>query len=119
MILVSQKAIEACWREYYGTEKPDKPDTGPEKRLQAKCLEYCKEHGFLVWHDWSRKKNQPGWPDLMVFLPEGKVRLIELKSGGRKLRKEQQEISRHMLFLGHRIYVARSFKRFLEVMKDV
>lgn len=120
MIRTSQKDIEDRWRKHYGVgEDPglEIPDVGPERRLQAKCLQYCQDKTYKVWHDWSRKKNQPGWPDLMIFMPEGRVRLVELKSAGRKLRKEQQEVSRHLLFLGHRVHIVRSFKRFLEVME--
>jgi len=117
-IRMTQDEVEAYMSRFAAPEDPclEIPDEGPEKRLQAKCLQYCQDQGYKAWHDWSRKKNKAGFPDLMIFMPEGRVRLVELKSAGRKLRKEQQEVSRHLLFLGHRVYVVRSFKRFLEVM---
>ena len=95
----------------------DEPDPGPESKLQAKCLVYCKERGYPVWHDWSRKKNQPGFPDLIIFLPEGRVTLIELKAGTAKLRMEQEALHRQMLYLGHEIHVVRSFGKFLEILR--
>ena len=98
-------------------EAEDNPDPGPESRLQAKCLKYCREHGWPCFHDWSRKKNKAGWPDLFCFLPEGRVVLIELKAGNRKLRKEQELLKINLSYLGHGIKVCRSYKRFLEIMK--
>ena len=95
------------------------PDAGKEAKLQAKCLKYCREHGYPVFHDWSKKRNQPGWPDLFCFLPEGRVILIELKAAGGKLRKEQQALKINLSYLGHGIHVVKSYKRFLEIMKGI
>ena len=92
-------------------------DAGPESRLQAKCLKYCRDHGWPCLHDRSKKKNEPGWPDLFIFMPEGRVQLIELKAGGGKLRKEQQALKINLSYLGHGVKVVKSYKRFLEVMK--
>lgn len=94
----------------------DVPDPGPESRLQARCLRYCEERGWPVWHDYSRKKNRAGWPDLIIFQPEGKVILIELKASGGKLRKEQRELKLQLNWLGHTVHVVRSFRRFVEVV---
>jgi len=98
---------------------PDKdlPDPGPESKLQAKCLKYCKEKGYPVWHDWSRKANVAGFPDLMIFLPEARFVLIELKAASGRLRKEQQALHRNLMFLGHIVHVVRSYKRFIEIME--
>ena len=103
--------------EPFPEDDPEVPDTGPEKALQAKCLHYCQDHGYPVYHDWSRKRNQRGWMDLFIFLPEGRVELIELKGASGKLRTEQQQLHRNLMFLGHRVHVVKSFKRFLEIMK--
>jgi len=98
-------------------QNPDKPDPGPESRLQAKCLKYCREHGYPVFHDYSKKANAAGWPDLFIYLPEGRHVLIELKAGNRKLRKEQEALKINLSYLGHGVEVCRSYKRFLEIMK--
>ena len=90
-------------------------DPGPESHLQARCLRYCREHGWPVYHDWSRKKNPAGWPDLFVFLPDGRVVLVELKAASGKLRTEQRQLKQVLAWLGHTIHVVRSFKRFVEV----
>jgi hypothetical protein len=94
----------------------DVPDAGPESRLQARCIRYCKERGWPVWHDRSQKTNEPGWPDLVIFKPEGEVKLIELKAAAGKLRREQEFMKRQFMFLGHEIEVVRSFKKFCEVV---
>ncbi len=97
--------------------RDETPDLGPESGLQTKCLGYCKDHGYLVWHDWSRKKNKAGWPDLICFLPKSRLVLVELKAAGRKLRLEQQALKRQLMYLGFEIYVVRSFWRFVEVIQ--
>jgi hypothetical protein len=96
----------------------DTPDPGPESRLLSKCLEYCKERGYPAFHDRSRGKNQPGWPDLLVFLPRGKVILIELKSAKGIFRKEQEALARQFMYLKHRWFKVRSFTKFLEIMEE-
>ena len=95
----------------------DVPDPGLESSLQDRCLKYCEERGWPVWHDWSKKRNTPGWPDLFVFKPEGELVLIELKAGTRQLRKEQDELRRQLMFLGHVVHIVRSRKRFIEVLE--
>jgi len=98
---------------------PEIPDPGPEARLQSRCERYCREQGWPCFHDRSKKKNKPGFPDLFVFLPGGTMALIELKAAGGRLRTEQQALRRQMMYLGHTVHVVRSYKRFLDVlMKD-
>ncbi len=94
-------------------------DPGLENDLQRKCLRYCEEKGWPAWHDWSRKKNQPGWPDLIIFQPEGRISLIELKSSSGKLQKEQKELRLILNWLKHTVHVVRSYKRFLEIVGGV
>ena len=95
----------------------DKPDPGPEKVLQAKCIKFCDACGWLVFHDWSKKSNTRGWPDLIIFMANGRVELIELKSAGGKLRSEQQALHRQLMFLGHSVHIVKSYKRFIQIMK--
>lgn len=104
-------------RRVFVDEVNQTPDEGPESQLQKKIMEHCRKHGWPVFHDRSRRRNQPGWPDLFMFLPEGGVVLMELKAGNKKLRKEQKELRRVLNWLGHNVYIVRSFKRFLEVVE--
>ena len=96
---------------------PETPDEGPESRLQAKCIAYCKGKGWLVWHDYSRGKNEAGWPDLSIYLPGGRHILIELKAGEKGLRKEQQDLKKHLGYHGHKVHEVRSYVKFLEVVR--
>ena len=73
-------------------------------------------HGFPVFHDWSKKKNQPGWPDLFIFT-ENRVVLVELKAADGKLRKEQRDLKQNLSWLGHTVYVVRSYAGFIRVME--
>ena len=97
----------------------NKPDDGPESRLQSKIMRYCREHGFPYFHDRSRKKNQPGWPDLIIIMPKSQVLFIELKAAGGKLRTEQEALKRQFHYLGHNIEVVRSYKQFLVFIEAV
>ncbi len=54
----------------------------------------------------------------MILLPGGRVLLMELKAGKKGLRPEQQALRRQSSYLGHVIHVIRSYKRFLEVVKE-
>jgi len=48
---------------------PELSTPGPEKALQQKVQDYCKENGWPCFHDRSKKVNTPGWPDCFIFLP--------------------------------------------------
>lgn len=91
------------------------PDQGLESKLQANCMKYCRDHGFPVFHDRSKKKNQPGWPDLFVFA-ENRVVMVELKAADGKLRKEQKHLRQVLSWLGHPVHVCRSYVGFVRVM---
>jgi hypothetical protein len=96
----------------------DVPDEGLESGLLSKCLIYCKERGYPIFHDRSRGKNQAGWPDLQIYLPGGKAILVELKSAKGSLRKEQEQLARQFMYLKHRYYKVRSYSRFLKIMEE-
>jgi len=99
------------------TDKQDAPDPGPESRLQRKIEAWCREHGYPCFHDRSRGKNAPGWPDLTIVM-RNRVVFIELKSAKGVLRKEQKQKRLEFYHLGHSIHVVKSFKRFLEIVND-
>ena len=92
------------------------PDEGLENDLQSKVIAHCKKNGWPCFHDRSFKKNEPGWPDNFIFLENGKVLLIELKSSSGTLRKEQIALRLVMGWLGHEIHVAKSFKAVLAII---
>jgi len=95
----------------------DIPDPGLESKLQGRVEDYCKANGWPCWHDRSRGVNEPGWPDCHIYLPKGKVVLIELKSSSGKFRKEQYALRRELGWNDHIVYIARSFKRVVEIIE--
>jgi phage terminase large subunit-like protein len=97
-------------------EDADKPDSGRESRLQAKCEKWLRDHGYYYVHDRSRKKNVAGIPDLICFLPEGRVVVVELKAKEGKPSKEQIHTLRMLKYHKHEVYVVRSYKKFLEIV---
>lgn len=100
-------------------EDDHEADPGPERVLQSKILEWCRQRGYPVFHDNSRKKNVRGWPDLTIVMEDGMVLFVELKSADGKLRKEQQHQKQVFLWLKHEIHVVRSFKYFLEIVNNI
>ncbi len=88
----------------------------PERALQAVIETWCEQSGFPFFHDRSRGKNEPGFPDLVIALLGGRTLWIELKSKGGKMRKEQEQWRLRLMHLGHEHHVIRNFKRFLEVV---
>ena len=99
------------------TKSKDRPDYGKESVLQAKIAKWAKERGFPCFHDYSKRKNMRGWPDLTICMPDGVVLFIELKASKGRMSKEQKHLQQILLYLGHNYYEIRSYKRFLEVVK--
>lgn len=60
-----------------------------------------------------------GVPDRLVFLPNGKFGLVEVKALGEKVRKLQ--VSRHRLFerLGFKVYVIDRIEMIGEVLDEI
>ncbi len=96
-------------------------DEGPESLLQGKIVKYCKDHGYPCLSFRQSRKAEgflvPGWPDLTICLPKGTVLFLELKSKKGNLSKEQKEISRLMLYLGHPWRKVTSYKQFLLILQ--
>jgi len=97
-------------------QDPDNPDPGLESDLQRNCTDFLDVRGYPWFHDYSRKKNRPGWSDLFVFMPMRTIVLVELKSESGTFRKEQKELRLVLHHLGHPVYPARSMKRFREII---
>ena len=100
-----------------GSTLPEgKADSGKESKLQSKIIKWANDKGYPVFHDRSRKKNIPGWPDITLCLPKGITLFLELKSAKGVLRKEQSEIRAQMIYLKHYHYVVKSYKQFQEII---
>ncbi len=92
------------------------PDPDPESNLQEKIEKYCREHGFPFFHDRSRKKNAPGFPDLVIALKGGRTLWLELKSKGGVMSKEQKEWRLQLLALGHEHHIVKSYRGFMQII---
>jgi hypothetical protein len=101
------------------TQLAGEADSGRESKLQSKAIKWANDKGYPVFHDRSRKKNIPGWPDLTICLPKGITLFLELKSAKGVLRKEQAEIRQQMMYLGHHYFIVKSFKQFLLIVTEL
>lgn len=110
-------AKSAKWRGGDSLNDTEQPDSGKEARLQLKCERWLRDHGYPYVHDRSRKKNRRGIPDLICFLPEGRVVVVELKAKDGRLSFEQTQTLRMLKYLKHEVHEVRSFKRFLQIME--
>lgn len=111
--------LQACMMRFDKPTTEHEADPGPESVLQKKVMEWCRQRGYPVFHDNSRKKNLAGWPDLTIIMEDRRVLFVELKAEGGKLRKEQRHLKQIFSWLKHEIHVVRSFKKFLEVVGSV
>ena len=58
-----------------------------------------------------------GWPDLTLFLPCGKVVMIEFKAPTGAIRPAQTAMHGSLLSLGHPVYIVRSVAEFMAIWK--
>ena len=96
------------------------PDEGPESRLQAKIVAWCKEWGrpCLSFRQSRQARGflTPGWPDVTIVMPGGRTLFLELKAKGGRLSEEQKILRLQLMALGHQWHEIRSYRRFLEVV---
>ena len=76
-----------------------------ESKLQKKALRLCRKAGFLCYK--VHAEAAVGFPDLMVFRPDGECFLIEVKNpdGGGRLSKMQTARINELLEQKVRVYV--------------
>ena len=104
-------------RPHEGEEQADRE---PEARLQELCEQYLDARGITYLHipaaayQGRAAHALAGWPDLMIFQPDGfynSVLCVELKSKRGKVRTAQARKARHI-----EMYVVRSFDYFQKVV---
>lgn len=102
-----------------GFDNPrDSFDHAPESDLQRKCEDLCTERGLPFFHDRSRGKNRPGFPDLVIALPGGRTAWCELKKPKTgRLTDDQKRWRLMLLHLGHEWYEVRSFRQFCGIVE--
>lgn len=95
-------------------------DMGAEATLQKKIVAHAKGKGWPCLSFRQSKKArgylEPGWPDLTLCLPEGRVIFIELKSKTGVWGGKQRLIFNMLRHLEHEIYIVKSFKRYMEII---
>lgn len=60
-----------------------------EAQFQQRIVDYCELRGLLVFHDNDSRRNNPGFPDLVIVGTHGVI-FAELKSDTGRLRPEQE-----------------------------
>jgi hypothetical protein len=95
-------------------------ESGLEKKLHERILEFCKENRWLFIHS---RMDAPatvalGVPDFILLAPQGRVFLIECKTLTGKLSIAQMAFGIMAEQLGHRVHLIRSYTQFLELIKS-
>lgn len=83
------------------------------KDIQNKILRECRIKGVI-----AHKTQYPpgGWPDLEVYLPDGRMVIIECKTEEGKLEARQKIWIKRLRCLGHEVHVLRSVEEFQELI---
>lgn len=107
-----------------------------ERQLQRQIRMYLRVRGFRSVHvpngsilagDATKRKIQgamlkrdglmPGFPDLLVYGPEGRVGHIEVKLEGGAMQETQKDVRRWMDEWGHKYAVCRSLEDVADTLK--
>jgi hypothetical protein len=94
-----------------------------EKKLHRDIIDHCDKQ----WPRWkyihSRTdkptRNEPGVPDFVIALPQGRTLYVEAKRPGQKPSLAQLGWHAEMAKLGHTVYVVHDLKEFLSVLSDL
>lgn len=100
-------------------EDETEPDPGLESVLQKKIVADAKANGWpcLSFPQSEEVKRflPPGWPDILIAMPNARTVYIETKSATGELSKKQKLMCNMFRMLGHEYYKIKSFKRYLEI----
>ena len=121
-LAVVQMRIAANLKKHYPPglkENETDPDLGPESDLQKKIVADAKANGWPVLSFPQSEKVKrflpPGWPDILIAMPNARTVFIETKSATGALRDKQRLMFSMLTWLGHEVYKCKSFKRYLEI----
>lgn len=97
----------------------DEPDPGPESELASKIVKHATGQGWPHIYFPRTKKVRfflpPGWPDLVIAIPQGRTIFLETKAASGELRKKQTLMANMFRYLGHEYEKCKSFKRYLQI----
>jgi hypothetical protein len=88
-----------------------------EKQVEARLRERVKNVGGLALKFVS--PGCSGVPDRLVFLPEGRIFLVELKKPGGKLTPLQEKMKKKFEEMGFKFYVIDSYELVEEFINEV
>lgn len=121
LAVVNMRIAANLKKQYPQALKEDETeaDPGPESELQKKIVADAKINGWPVLSLRQSRKAEgfivPGWPDITLCLPLGRVVFMELKGKGGVLKDKQRLMLAMLKILGYETYIVKSFKRYLEI----
>lgn len=74
-----------------------------EAGYQTDTVNYARSRGYMAKRNYMAPGCEVGWPDVEIFLPKGRVVLIEFKSPGKAPRKIQAHRAHSLRKLGHHV----------------
>lgn len=95
----------------------------PEHLVQSQIMLECGKRGWLCFHanvgggllangQWFTTGLPKGFPDLIIFRPEGKILFCECKSAVGRLRQDQVQFIGKLREYGYEVIVAHSIDEF-------
>lgn len=88
-----------------------------EKQVETRLRQRVKELGGKALKFVS--PGCSGVPDRLVFLPGGKIILVELKAPGKKLSPLQEKMRKFFIDLGFKYYVIDCYEKVDELVQEV
>lgn len=80
-----------------------------EAGYQTDTVNYARSRGFMAKRNYMGPGCEVGWPDVEIFVPSGRVLLIEFKTPGKEPRKIQEHRIGKLRMLGHTVVTCTSY----------
>lgn len=90
-----------------------------EASYQTDTVNYARSKGYMAKRNYMGPGCEVGWPDVEIFVPAGRVLLIEFKSPGKEPKKIQEHRIGRLRKLGHWVAVCYNFEDAKKVIDDV
>ncbi len=94
-----------------------------EADIQRQIIKYAESAGYLIFRmnagysgRYNTRMAPNGTPDLLCIHRDGSL-WVEVKQGGGKVSKEQEDMHSRLIALGQKVIVARSLVDFIEAVK--
>lgn len=106
-----------------------------EEQIQAECVRWMilNYHNKLIFHHSPNEAKRsevmgarlkamgmrPGWPDLEILLPKGRVVFFEFKTKSGRQSMSQKETQLLLESIGHKYFIIRSVEEFIKVVEPI